>query len=83
MFLISIRNTSSIFKIFPSAYQIRMAGCKGLLIVDPQSNIDQFYIKIRDSMEKVKCDDWTLEICDYSRPSMRQLILFFISDILF
>jgi hypothetical protein len=46
-----------------------MAGCKGLLIIDPQSNFDQFYIKIRPSMEKFKCNNWILDICAYSRPS--------------
>jgi len=65
-----------ISKIFPSAYQIRMAGCKGLLIVDPQSNFDEFYIKIRPSMKKFECDDWTLDICDWSRASMNPNILF-------
>ncbi len=53
-----------------------MAGCKGLLIVDPQSTFDQFYIKIRPSMNKVVSNDWKLEICDYSRPSMINTILF-------
>ncbi len=53
-----------------------MAGCKGLLIVDPQSNFDEFYIKIRRSMKKFECDDWTLDICDYSRASMNPNILF-------
>jgi hypothetical protein len=53
-----------------------MAGCKGLLIIDPQSNFDQFYIKIRPSMKKFECNDWTLDICDYSRPSMSHNFLF-------
>jgi RNA-dependent RNA polymerase len=52
-----------------SAYQIRLAGCKGLIIIDPQSTLEQFYIKIRPSMKKFECNDWTLDICDYSRPS--------------
>lgn len=56
--------------ITPSAYQIRIAGCKGLIITDPQSTYEQFYIKIRPSMKKVDCNDWTLDICGYSRPSM-------------
>jgi len=56
-----------------------MAGCKGLLIVDPESNFDQFYIKIRRSMKKVECNDWTLDICDYSRPSIISNILFLFS----
>ncbi|CAF5043556.1 unnamed protein product, partial [Rotaria magnacalcarata] len=53
--------------IIPSAYQIRIAGCKGLIIIDPQSTFDQFYIKIRPSMKKFECNDWTLDICGYSR----------------
>jgi len=52
-----------------SAYQIRMAGCKGLIIIDPQSTSEQFYIKIRPSMKKFECNDWTLDICGFSRPS--------------
>ena len=57
-------------EIIPSAYQIRVAGCKGLVIIDPQSTFDQFYIKIRPSMKKFECNDWTLDICGYSRPSI-------------
>lgn len=52
-----------------SAYQIRLAGCKGLLIVDPQSTFEQFYVKIRDSMQKFECDHWQLDICESSRAS--------------
>ena len=52
-----------------SAYQIRLAGCKGLIITDPQSTLEQFYIKIRPSMKKFECNDWTLDICGHSRPS--------------
>jgi RNA-dependent RNA polymerase len=57
-------------RILSSAYQIRMAGCKGLIIIDPQSTFEQFYIKIRPSMKKFECNDWTLDICGYSRASM-------------
>ena len=56
-------------EIFPSAYQIRLAGCKGLLIVEQQSTLEQFYVKIRPSMEKFYCDEWTLDIRGYSQPS--------------
>lgn len=59
--------------IVPSAYQIRIAGCKGLIIIDPQSSFDQFYIKIRPSMKKFECNDWTLDICDFSRASQLNL----------
>lgn len=57
-------------RILPSAYQIRLAGCKGLIIIDPQSTCEQFYIKIRRSMQKFQSNDWSLEICGYSRASM-------------
>jgi hypothetical protein len=46
-----------------------MAGCKGLVIIDPESTIEQFYIKIRPSMMKFECNYWTLDICGYSRAS--------------
>ncbi|CAF3878794.1 unnamed protein product [Rotaria sp. Silwood2] len=59
--------------IVPSAYQIRIAGCKGLIIIDPQSTFDQFYIKIRPSMKKFECNDWSLDICGYSRATPSRL----------
>jgi RNA-dependent RNA polymerase len=52
----------------PSAYQVRIAGCKGMLAIDPESRLDQYYIKVRESMEKFKSDNWDLEICEYSKP---------------
>jgi RNA-dependent RNA polymerase len=52
----------------PSAYQVRIAGCKGMLAIDPESRLDQYYIKVRDSMVKFKSDNWDLEICEYSKP---------------
>ncbi|CAF1087992.1 unnamed protein product [Didymodactylos carnosus] len=52
----------------PSVFQIRMAGCKGVLVIDPESRDTDYYIKIRDSMVKFLSNDWTLDICDYSRP---------------
>ena len=57
-------------KFYPSAYQVLMAGCKGLVIIDPESSFEQFYIKIRPSMKKFNSDKWDLEICDASQPSM-------------
>lgn len=59
----------------PSGYQIRMAGCKGLIIIDPQSTNEQFYIKIRPSMKKFECDHWFLDICGYSRASKQVFAL--------
>ena len=73
---LSICSTTSQQSVLPTAYQIRMAGCKGLLIIDPQSNFDQFYAKIRPSMNKFKCNDWTLDICGFSQPRMNNNLLF-------
>ncbi|CAF1024519.1 unnamed protein product [Adineta steineri] len=52
----------------PSAYQVRIAGCKGMLAIDPESKLDQYYIKVRPSMEKFKSQHWILEICEHSKP---------------
>lgn len=46
-----------------------MAGCKGMVAIDPRSSLDDYYILVRESMIKFKTDDWNLEICDYARPS--------------
>jgi hypothetical protein len=46
-----------------------MAGCKGTLMIDPESTLDHYYVKVRESMVKFPSNDWTLDICDYSRPS--------------
>ncbi|CAF1118346.1 unnamed protein product [Rotaria sordida] len=70
--------------IYPSAYQIRMAGCKGLVVIEPQSTLDQFYIKIRPSMKKFDSDDWTLDICETSQPIPTRLnnqIIIIMSDL--
>ena len=53
----------------PSAFQVRIAGCKGMLMVDPGSKRSDHYIKVRASMKKFDSDDWTLYIVDHSRPS--------------
>ncbi|CAF1326467.1 unnamed protein product, partial [Didymodactylos carnosus] len=58
----------------PSAFQIRLAGCKGMLVIDYESTLDDYYIKIRPSMKKFESDDWVLEICDHSRPSKQKII---------
>jgi len=63
--------------IIPSAYQIRLAGCKGLIIIDSQSTFQQFYIKIRPSMKKFESNHWNLDICGYSRPSRFQFFFVF------
>jgi hypothetical protein len=52
-----------------------MAGCKGLVIIDPESTLEQFYLKIRPSMKKFECDEWNLDICEASQPSIFRLFL--------
>ncbi|CAF3947011.1 unnamed protein product [Rotaria sordida] len=52
----------------PSAYQVRIAGCKGMLVIDPKSKMNDYYIKVRPSMEKFQSDNWELEVCKYSEP---------------
>ncbi|CAF4249237.1 unnamed protein product, partial [Rotaria sordida] len=51
-----------------SAYQVRVAGCKGMVAIDPESTLNDYYIHIRPSMEKFLSDDWNLEICEFARP---------------
>ncbi|CAF3143665.1 unnamed protein product [Rotaria sp. Silwood2] len=52
----------------PSAFQIRVAGCKGMVAIDPESTLNDYYIHVRSSMIKFESDDWNLEICEYARP---------------
>ncbi|CAF1279555.1 unnamed protein product [Rotaria magnacalcarata] len=52
----------------PSAFQVRVAGCKGMVAIDPESTLNDYYIHVRDSMVKFPSDDWNLEICEFSRP---------------
>ena len=47
-----------------------MAGCKGLVIIDPTSTLEEFYVKIRNSMEKFEYNQWDLEICETSRAGL-------------
>ncbi|CAF2732560.1 unnamed protein product [Rotaria sp. Silwood2] len=71
-------------ELYPSAYQIRMAGCKGVVIIDPESTLNQFYIKIRPSMNKFDYDEWDLDICEESRPIPTRLnnqIIILLSDL--
>jgi RNA-dependent RNA polymerase len=60
----------------PSAYQIRIAGCKGMLAIDPESKLDDYYIQIRSSMKKFESENWNLEICEYSKPCKSSMISF-------
>ncbi|CAF0799843.1 unnamed protein product [Didymodactylos carnosus] len=69
----------------PSAYQIRLAGCKGLLIVDPKSTINEYYAKIRESMRKFDSNNWIIDICDNgvskARPTrLNNQIIMILSD---
>ncbi len=66
---VKIDNYLSAQSDIPSVFQIRIAGCKGILMIDPESTHDDYYIKIRESMVKFSSNDWTLDICDYSRLS--------------
>ncbi|CAF3334014.1 unnamed protein product [Rotaria socialis] len=52
----------------PSAFQVRVAGCKGMVAIDPKSTLNDYYIHVRKSMVKFPSDDWNLEICEFSRP---------------
>ncbi|CAF1045461.1 unnamed protein product, partial [Didymodactylos carnosus] len=68
----------------PSAYQVRVAGCKGMLAIDYESNQNDFYIKVRKSMKKFDSPHWNLEICDWSRPmplSLNNQVILLLSDL--
>ncbi|CAF3313037.1 unnamed protein product [Rotaria socialis] len=68
----------------PSAFQVRIAGCKGMLSIDPESKSNEFYIKVRKSMVKFDSDDWTLYVVDHSRPmplSLNNQVIRLLSDL--
>ncbi|CAF0815277.1 unnamed protein product, partial [Adineta ricciae] len=68
----------------PSAYQVRIAGCKGMLAIEPGSRFDQYFIKVRPSMEKFDSPDWNLEICEYSKPlplKLNNQVIMLLSDL--
>lgn len=50
----------------PSAFQIRLAGIKGMLVVNPELN--DASLKFRPSMEKFKSDSTELDILKVSEP---------------
>ncbi|EME87083.1 uncharacterized protein MYCFIDRAFT_202751 [Pseudocercospora fijiensis CIRAD86] len=56
---------------FPSAVQFRLAGCKGVLAVDPA--LKGFAIQIRPSQEKFPAEYHGLEICRISQFSTANL----------
>ncbi|CAF2572915.1 unnamed protein product [Rotaria sp. Silwood2] len=62
-----LTTTKSTDEDIPSVYQVRIAGCKGMLSIDSQSTMNDDYIKVRKSMMEFNSDDWTLEIVDHSR----------------
>ncbi|CAF0876837.1 unnamed protein product [Adineta steineri] len=70
----------------PSAFQIRIAGCKGMLSIDPESKLgdNKFYILVRESMIKFDGTDWTLHIVDHARPmplSLNNQVIRLLSDL--
>ncbi|CAF1611862.1 unnamed protein product, partial [Adineta ricciae] len=68
----------------PSAFQVRIAGYKGMLSIDPESRSNEFYILVRESMKKFDSDDWTLHIVDHSRPmplSLNNQVIRLLSDL--
>ncbi|GAV80756.1 RdRP domain-containing protein [Cephalotus follicularis] len=50
----------------PCAYQIRYAGCKGVVACWPEKN-DGIRLSLRPSMNKFKSKHTTLEICSWTR----------------
>jgi RNA-dependent RNA polymerase len=55
----------------PSVFQFRMAGCKGVLVIDP--SLKDLAIAIRPSQEKFPAEYYGLEICKYSQFSAANL----------
>ncbi|KAF5824095.1 putative RNA-directed RNA polymerase [Helianthus annuus] len=51
----------------PSAYQIRYAGCKGVVACWPDKNDENFKLSLRPSMKKFESDHTVLEICSWTR----------------
>eukprot|EP01129_Flabellula_baltica_P002968 TRINITY_DN12837_c0_g1_i1.p1 TRINITY_DN12837_c0_g1~~TRINITY_DN12837_c0_g1_i1.p1 ORF type:complete len:1060 (+),score=194.76 TRINITY_DN12837_c0_g1_i1:118-3297(+) len=50
----------------PTAFQIRLGGCKGVLSLNP--NLSGIKVQVRPSMKKFLSDDTKLEICSPARP---------------
>ncbi|KAK9070723.1 hypothetical protein SSX86_011125 [Deinandra increscens subsp. villosa] len=51
----------------PSAYQIRYAGCKGVVACWPQRKSENIKLSLRPSMNKFESDHTMLEICSWTR----------------
>ena len=58
----------------PSAFQIRLGGCKGVLSTWP--SLDGERIQIRDSMKKFESDHNKLDIVNYSSPGTALLRMY-------
>jgi RNA-dependent RNA polymerase len=55
----------------PSAFQIRYAGCKGVVSQDPTLG-DLDIMEIRPSMKKFESDHKVVEILSYTSPGIKQ-----------
>ncbi|KAJ0741605.1 putative RNA-directed RNA polymerase [Helianthus annuus] len=51
----------------PCAYQIRYAGCKGVVACWPNKEGENFKLSLRPSMNKFESDHTVLEICSWTR----------------
>ncbi|XP_071690797.1 RNA-dependent RNA polymerase 6-like [Rutidosis leptorrhynchoides] len=51
----------------PCAYQIRYAGCKGVIVWWPDKEGDSVKLELRDSMNKFESNHTVLEICSWTR----------------
>jgi RNA-dependent RNA polymerase len=59
----------------PSAYQIRYAGCKGVLAIHPALG-DEDKVHIRRSMKKFESDHTSLEVMYTTRPGIYMPLIF-------